>query len=65
MGHKAHCYHNDDELFAAGAPCICDEPVTTHKPVCHEYWDRGLDCPCIPEGVKDAIRGGANPDDVM
>lgn len=44
-----------------------DTPATlsNHKPVCHEYWDRGLDCPCIPEGVKDAILKGARPEEVM
>jgi ferritin-like protein len=38
---------------------------STHKPICAEYHDRGLDCPCIPEGVKDAIRKGAAPEEVM
>ena len=41
------------------------QPETTHTPLCEEYWDRGLDCPCIPEDVKQAIRDGADPDDVM
>ncbi len=36
-----------------------------HKPICAEYWDRGLDCDCIPEGVKRDIRNGAKPEDVM
>lgn len=36
-----------------------------HTALCHEYWDRGLDCGCIPEGVKDAIRQGARPEEVM
>jgi len=36
-----------------------------HTKICEEYWDRGLDCQCIPEGVKDAIRKGAKPEDVM
>lgn len=39
--------------------------VSNHSEKCHEYWDRGLDCPCIPEDVKQAIRDGANPDEVM
>ena len=38
---------------------------STHTDICHEYWDRGLECQCIPEGVKQAIRQGANPEDVM
>ncbi len=41
------------------------KPPTTHTAICQEYWDRGLDCQCIPEGVKDAIRKGARPEDVM
>lgn len=65
MSHKPHCYHNDPEAIAHGAPCICDEPETTHTAVCHEYWDRGLDCQCIPEDVKQALRDGARPEDVM
>jgi hypothetical protein len=65
MKHKAKCYHNDPEMVEHGAPCICNEPETTHTPMCHEYWDRGLDCQCIPEGVKQAIRQGANPEEVM
>jgi len=39
--------------------------ASTHTPMCEEYWDRGLECQCIPEGVKDAIRKGARPEDVM
>jgi len=42
-----------------------DDTETTHTALCEEYWDRGLECQCIPEGVKDAIRRGANPEDVM
>lgn len=41
------------------------EQPTTHTAMCSEYWDRGLECQCIPEGVKDAIRKGARPEDVM
>jgi len=40
-------------------------PVSDHSATCHEYWDRGLDCQCIPEGVKQDIRNGAKPEDVM
>jgi len=39
--------------------------ITNHTAQCHEYWDRGLDCQCIPEGVKQAIRDGASPEEVM
>ena len=38
---------------------------TTHTAACHEYWERGLECRCIPQGVADAIRSGAHPEDVM
>lgn len=41
------------------------EDQSGHTDICHEYWDRGLDCQCIPEGVKEAIRQGANPEEVM
>jgi len=44
---------------------VVPEEKSTHKPICDEYWDRGLECPCIPEGVKDAIRKGADPEEVM
>ena len=37
----------------------------THRPECAEYWDRGLECRCIPEDVKAAIRAGARPEEVM
>lgn len=36
-----------------------------HTAICHEYWERGLECRCIPEGVKQDIRNGAKPEDVM
>lgn len=65
MKHKAHCYHNDPEAVEHGAPCICNDPPSTHTAICHEYWDRGLDCRCIPQDVKDAIRQGARPEEVM
>lgn len=39
--------------------------LSGHSAICKEYHDRGLDCRCIPEGVKDAIRKGANPEEVM
>lgn len=48
------------------AGTLVDPPApSAHKPICHEYWERGLDCQCIPEGVKQAIRDGANPEEVM
>lgn len=50
------CYH------ALSAP---EEVVNNHTPMCHEYWDRGLNCQCIDDGVKAALRNGANPEDVM
>ena len=44
----------------------CSEfTVSKHNPVCWEYWDRGLDCPCIPDEVDRAMRAGARPEDVM
>lgn len=30
------------------------EPETTHKPICSEYWERGLNCPCIPAGTTES-----------
>jgi len=39
-----------------------DEPK--HTAMCEEYWDRGLECQCIPADVKRAIRAGANPQDI-
>lgn len=42
-----------------------DDNSSGHKAICDEYWDRGLDCPCIPDDVKQALRNGANPEDVM
>lgn len=42
-----------------------DSISSTHTTQCEEYWDRGLECRCIPEGVKQDIRNGANPEDVM
>ncbi|MDJ0952459.1 MAG: hypothetical protein QNJ81_02145 [Acidimicrobiia bacterium] len=65
VDHKHDCYHNDPEMVEHGAPCTCDDPPSTHTEMCHEYWERGLDCQCIPEDVKQAIRNGANPEDVM
>lgn len=63
--HKDNCYHNDPEAVQHGAPCTCDEPESTHTEMCNEYWDRGLECRCVPEAVNDAIRNGAKPEDVM
>lgn len=55
--------------------CVLEEICETQKPIktkpkghtamCHEYWDRGLECRCIPDWVNDAIRAGAKPEDVM
>ena len=28
---------------------------STHKPICGEYWDRGLNCPCIPKAEAERI----------
>jgi hypothetical protein len=40
-----------------------------HKPICHEYWDRGLNCPCIPEEenqrITQALNRGESIDDVI
>ena len=43
----------------------CEHYPESHTSICHEYWDRGLDCQCIPESVKQDIRNGANPDDLF
>ena len=43
----------------------CEHYPDSHSETCYEYWDRGLDCQCIPEGVKQDIRNGAKPEDVM
>lgn len=42
-----------------------EEYVSTHTDMCAEFWDRGLNCRCIGDGIKAAIRNGASPDDVM
>lgn len=36
-----------------------------HKPICHEYWDRGLNCPCIPQAEQERIASAvARGDDI-
>ena len=57
--------HGDDAYVHVRIQEVDDEPETTHTAACEEYWDRGLDCQCIPEDVKQAIRDGADPSDVM
>jgi hypothetical protein len=44
-----------------------DTPATLsgHKAICDAYTERGLECPCYSEGVKQAIRQGARPEEVM
>jgi len=37
----------------------------SHKPICREYWERGLDCPCIPDDIKRDILNGASPEDLF
>ena len=41
------------------------QPVRKHTAACEEFWDRGLECRCIPQDIKDAIRSGANPEEIM
>ena len=56
------CYDCWDKLVPA-------QPESTHKPICHEYWDRGLNCPCIPQAeqdrIKAAIKRGDSVDDII
>lgn len=67
--HKKHCLLHEDHCGADaaehGCPCTCDDPQPTHTEACHEFWDRGLECRCIPAGVATALKNGANPEDVM
>lgn len=66
MTHKPHCYQTDPEATAHDAPCICDDPPEPkHTALCHEFWDRGLECRCIPSHVIDALRNGADPEDFL
>jgi len=70
MARDKRCASNESPCDArrASSDNVCQHyPVddSGHTAMCHEYWDRGLECQCIPEGVKDAIRRGANPEDVM
>jgi len=55
MKHKSHCYQKDPEAVKHGAPCICDEEPSPHDKRCHEYWDRGLNCPHISQQDRDAV----------
>jgi hypothetical protein len=52
--HKEHCLLHEDNCGAdaaeLGCPCSCDNPPSTHTAMCHEYWERGLDCRCIVKG---------------
>lgn len=45
----------------------CDDlsTDTSHTKMCHEHWERGLECRCIPQHVLDALAAGADPSDVM
>ncbi len=40
-----------------------------HKPICHEYWENGLNCPCIPQEELDriaaAVKRGDDPRDII
>ena len=49
--------------------CGEPEPETTHKPICAEYWDRGLNCPCIPpeenKRIASALNRGESIDDII
>lgn len=47
-----------------------DEDGTHHHGlVCHEHWDRGFNCQCIPEAeqerIKKALQRGDDPADVI
>jgi hypothetical protein len=46
-----------------------EEIVNEHKPICAEYWDRGLNCPCIPkeeqERIASALKRGDDIDDII
>lgn len=43
--------------------------MDTHKAVCHEYWERGLNCPCIPQHelnrIAAAVKRGDSVDDII
>jgi len=38
------------------------EEENPHKPICHEYWDRGLNCECIPKEEQDRLAKGGEVD---
>ncbi len=46
-----------------------DELPDGHKPICAEYRERGLDCPCIPQAEQDriaaALSRGDDPEDII
>lgn len=42
-----------------------EKEKSKHSAICEEYWERGLECRCIPESVKRDIRNGANPEDLF
>ena len=37
-------------------PWVDDEGNHHHGRVCHEAWDRGLNCQCIPQAERDRIK---------
>lgn len=53
---------NDMQGHVPPAP---DPDAPKHTSMCEQYWDRGLECRCIPADVQRAMRAGANPEDVM
>ncbi len=46
-----------------------NQPETSHKPICAEYFDRGLNCPCIPaeenKRIQAALDRGESPNEVI
>lgn len=48
---------------------IDPEPESPHNEMCHEYWDRGLNCTHIPpeeqRRIASALRRGDNVDDII
>ena len=58
-----HNQHSD------GVCCDCHDNDYGHKPICHEYWDRGLNCMCIPpeenKRIASALKRGESIDDII
>ncbi len=68
LGEALMCW-NGNEADCEMDAMFPDISEQKHKPICQEYWDRGLNCMCIPQEeqdrIKAALKRGEDIDDII